>query len=164
MRYLPAVLIALLAFAPAAEAGSTYSCSAKGSTTVAKNSYARVYTRPVSRGDETQRLYACRYASGMRYLLDRASDDFFSTSVEFGQVKLSGRFVAWEHVVTDFSCRAACPPEYDQRKESIVLADLRRRRKTTIRATPRAGSLSVDRSGTVNWVDDPTGEPRSYQR
>lgn len=161
MRFLPVVLLAVLAFAPPAQAGTTPSCSVRGSETVAKNRAVRVYTRAVNRGDETQRLYACTYSDGRKLLLDRASDDFVSTSVEFKQVDLTGRFVAWEHVLTDFSCHAACPPEYDQVQESILVANIRTRKRTRLEGTPRAGTLAVNSRGRVTWIDDASGEQRS---
>ena len=160
MRFLPVVLLAVLAFAPPAQAGSTPSCSVKGSTTVAKNRAVRVYTLPSRRGDETQRLYGCTLSDGRKLLLDRASDDFVSTSVEFRQVDLTGRYVTWEHVVTDFSCHGACPPEYDQTKESVRLANLRLRTRKSVAGTPRDGTLAITSRGVASWLDAATGEER----
>src|SRR3954469_19592928 len=74
-------------------------CSVKGSKTVVKNKSARVYTRAVNRGDTIARLYGCLNSNGRKTLLDTSSDDGLATSVAFSQVKLSGRYAAWEHVV-----------------------------------------------------------------
>ena len=136
-------------------------CSLKGSKTVAKNGSYRVYTRPSSVDDEIERLYGCRVATGKRFLLDTSSDDGLATSTSFSQVKLSGRYVAWEHVNTDFSCRAACPPDYDGSTESIAIGDLRLRKKKGYEGNAKDGTLKVSSTGTASWTDEATGEPRS---
>ena len=156
------VPLALIPAGPASAGSSTPSCAVKGSRTVVPNRFARVYTRVSWRDDEIRRLYGCLRRTNRKVLLDTSSDDGLSTRIAFRQVKLGGRFVAWEHVVTDYSCRAACPPDYDPTSESIGLGDLRSRQKTGIAGQPRAGSLAVNSRGTVRWVDDPTGESRSY--
>jgi hypothetical protein len=166
MRRLVLVLAVLIPVAvvgaqPSSAAKKKPSCSVKGSKTVVKSKSARVYTRAVNRGDTIARLYGCLNSAGKKTLLDTSSDDGLATSVAFGQVKLSGRYVAWEHVVTDFSCRAACPPDYDPTTEQIGLADLRLRTKTGFFGNARDGSLKVDSRGTVSWIDEATGEPRS---
>ena len=126
---------ALLALAPAGSASAATpakgKCTMKRSKTVAKNRYARVFTRP-SRGDEIERLYGCLYSVNRRVWLDTSSDDEYVTSEEFSDVKLTGRIVTWRHVSTDISCKAACPPEYQPTTERMLMADLRTRKVSTV--------------------------------
>jgi hypothetical protein len=123
--------VAAIALVPAgsAEAAAGKRCAMKGTKTIAKNRYARVFTRP-SRGDEVERLYGCLYSANRRVWLDTSSDDGYVTSEEFLDVKLDGRFVTWRHVSTDISCKADCPPEYDGTTERSLRADLRTRKIT----------------------------------
>lgn len=157
-----AVPLALIPAGSASAGSSTPSCSVKSSRTVVQNRFARVYTRASRREDEIRRLYSCWRRTGRKFLLDTSSDDGLSTSVAFSQVKLNRRFVAWQHVVTDFSCRAACPPDYDPTSEMIGVADARSRQKTGVPGNARAGSLAVNSRGTVTWIDDPSGESRTF--
>jgi hypothetical protein len=164
MRRLPLFLalivpIAIVGVQPSAAAKRT--CSVKGSKTVVKSKFARVYTVNSSRGDEIQRLYGCVIRTGKRFRLDTSSDDGLATSTSFSQVKLAGRYVAWEHVDNDYSCRAACPPDYDGTSETIALADLKARTRKGYAGNARDGSLTVNARGTVAWIDEATGEPRS---
>ena len=127
-------VVGLLALAPAgsAHAATPKKCAMKGTKTVAKNRYARVFTRPSRGGDEIERLYGCLYSANRRVWLDTSSDDGYVTSEEFGDVTLKGRFVTWRHVSTDISCKADCPPGYDGTTERSLRADLRTRKVTTI--------------------------------
>ena len=125
-------VLALLVVAGNAQAAPTKRCSFKSSTTVAKNKYARVFTRPSRGGDEVERLYGCLYSANRRVWLDTSSDDQYVTSEEFKDVKLRGRFVTWTHVSTDISCKADCPPGYDGTSERQLSADLRTRKITTL--------------------------------
>jgi hypothetical protein len=126
-----ATAVALLALASAGSAeAATGKCAMKGTKTVAKNKYARVFTRPARGGDEIERLYGCLYSVNRRVWLDTSSDDEYVTSEEFTDVKLKGRFVTWRHVATDISCKADCPPGYDATTETSLRADLRTRKIT----------------------------------
>jgi hypothetical protein len=137
LRLLLSALV-VLAVVPAGTAGAaskSAKCSMKGSTTVVKNRYARVFTRPSRGGDEVERLYGCLYSKNRRVWLDTSSDDQYVTSEEFSDVKLDGRIVTWRHVSTDISCKADCPPGYDGSSERDMRADLRTR-KVTAAAAP----------------------------
>lgn len=125
---------AVLALVPtgSAQAASSKRCAMKGTETVAKNRYARIFTRPARGADEVERLYGCLYSVNRRVWLDTSSDDGYVTSEEFSDIKLDGRFVTWRHVSTDISCKADCPPGYDGTSESTMRADLRSRKVTTI--------------------------------
>jgi hypothetical protein len=128
-------ILAVLALAPAAGAEAAPAkgkCAFKGSTTVAKNKYARVFTRPSRGGDEVERLYGCLYSVNRRFWLDTHTDDDYVSSEEFSDVTLDGRFVTWKHLSTDISCKADCPPGYDGTSERILKADLRARRISTV--------------------------------
>lgn len=156
MRYLPAVLIALLAFAPAAEAGSSKrTCSRSGSETVASNSTARVYTLPGRRGtDEYSRLYGCSRSLGRHVLLEVASDDDYVTSQDFSEVRLNGRMVVWKLEHTDISCKADCPAEYDPTSVFVSVRDLRARRTKTWVGDPVEKTLFVTPKGTPAWLEE----------
>jgi hypothetical protein len=126
---------ALVALAPAgsADAATTKGkCVMKGTKTVAKNRYARVFTRPSHAGDEIERLYGCLYRVNRRVWLDTSSDDDYVTSEEFTDVSLRGGVVTWRHISTDISCKAACPPEYQPTTERTLRADLRKRKVTVV--------------------------------
>src|SRR4051812_32965067 len=115
MRRLVLTLVLVLPLALAAQpsAAAKRTCMFKGSKTVVKSSSARVFTVRTNRGDEIDRLYGCLHSVNRRLLLDTSSDDDYVSSTSFGQVTLNGRFVAWEHVDEDISCKADCPPGFD---------------------------------------------------
>jgi hypothetical protein len=128
-RFALALVVVLLLPAGSAQAApSKGKCSFKGSETVAKNRYARVFTRVSPNVDEDERLYGCLYSVNRRVLLDTSSDDQYVTSEEFADVKLKGRFVTWRHVSTDISCKADCPAGYDGTSERTLVANLKTRR------------------------------------
>ncbi len=156
------VLVVPIAAWPAQSSSATKrTCVLKGSDTVVKSKYARVFTRPSSSGDEVERLYGCLHSANRRVWLDTSSDDQYVTSEEFGQVTLNGRFVAWEHVSTDISCKADCPEGYDAETENVQIADLRTRRSKDFAGNAKAGTLAVNRTGTATWVDADTGESQT---
>jgi len=164
MRRLPLALLVLLAVAPAgsASAATKHSCTAKGAKTVVKNKTARVFTTPGRPGEDTiDRLFGCLYSTGKRILLTESRDDEFVSSESFSDVKLSGRFVAWQFKSEDFSCKADCPPGYDPTSEYVVLVDLRTRKRKGTAGEARPGTLAVTRGGTATWLDAVTGEQRS---
>jgi hypothetical protein len=167
MRY-RAVLaaVALFALLPAsgaqAAAPKAKRCTAKGAKTVVKNKSARVFTTPGRPGDDTiDRLFGCLYSNGKRILLTESRDDDYVSSESFSEVKLNARFVAWQFKSEDFSCKADCPPGYDPTSESVVLVDLRSRKRKGTAGEARPGTLAVSRGGTATWLDAVTGEQRS---
>jgi len=149
------MVVALGAAAPAdaAKRRPKPSCSAKGSETVARGSGVRVFTLP-GKGDVVQRLYGCVAANGRKQLLTESSDDQYVTSSGFGDVRLSGRYVAWHSSATDVSCKADCPAGYDATSESVIVHDLVRRRtaRRAVVATYTARSLVLTQRGAVAWL------------
>ena len=81
----------------------------------------RVYS--VRNRDGGRNLYGCLRSNDRRQLMTRSSDDDYVSSSSFGHVKVAGRFVAWEQVDTDISCKAACPPDYDATTEALFIRD-----------------------------------------
>jgi hypothetical protein len=159
---------AVLALAPAASADAATSkvkrCTPKGAKTIHRTSEARVYTLkgpgPQS-DDETvqQRLYGCLFATGRPLLLTESYDDDFVTSGAFSQVRLNGRFVAWQFDATDVSCKADCPPDYNPLRQTINIADLRTRKHKSTADSARPDTLSVTRGGTAIWLTSSNGDP-----
>jgi hypothetical protein len=158
--------LAVIAVLPAASAHaaspSKHSCTAKGAKTVVKNRTTRVFTTPGRPGEDTiDRLFGCLYSNGKRILLTESRDDDYVSSELFSQVTLTGRFVAWQYKTEDFSCKADCPPGYDPTHESVVLVDLRARKRKSTPGEARPGTLAISRGGTATWLDATTGEVRS---
>jgi hypothetical protein len=160
----PAILIAslvltLIATAPAAAAKS--SCARKGSKTVARTPEMRVYTvRSVDRvaEEEVVRLYGCWSADGSkRWLAENVESDYDGSGSGFGDVRAAGRYVAWLAWDFDGSCKADCPPGYDQSNEAMVVYDLRRgrvlrRSDLPDHTTYRSGSLALTQRGGIAWL------------
>ena len=154
MRYLPAVLIALLAFAPAAEAGSSKpTCSRSGSQTVASNSSARVYTVASRREFYGDILFGCYRRSGRHVRLAESYDDELYASSTFSKVRLNGNKVVWQSQATDVSCKDACPPGYEPTEWDVSVADVRTRRTRTYPGLAK-DALFVTRGGTPAWLED----------
>jgi hypothetical protein len=158
-----------LAVVPAqASAGAKRTCTAKGAKTVVKNRYARVFTaRGAGAGSVPdpaikRRLIGCLYSTGRRVVLAVDYDEGPDISGKFSQVTLSGRFAAWQYENYDISCKADCPPDYNPRALTINVANLRTRRTRGVAGSARARTLAVNRRGTATWIDDPTGERRSF--
>jgi hypothetical protein len=169
MRFLAALAAAaILALVPATSADAATSkvkrCTPKGAKTIHKTSEARVYTLkgpgPQS-DDETiqQRLYGCLFSTGRPLLLAESYDDDFVASGAFDQVRLNGRFVAWQFDAEDISCKADCPPDYKPLRQSINIADLRTRKHKSTTGAARPDTLSVTRGGTAIWLDSGNGDP-----
>jgi hypothetical protein len=156
-----ALVVPLAAWPAQSSSATKRTCVFKGSKTVVKSSSARVFAVRTNRGDEIDRLYGCLHSANRRFLLDTSFDDGFVSSASFGEVTMNGRFVAWEHVNNDISCKADCPPDFDPVTETVGIADLRARKRKGFTGNPKAGTLAVDRSGTATWTDEDTGEPRS---
>lgn len=156
-----ALVVPLAAWPSQSSSATKRTCVFKGSKTVVKSGSARVFSVRTNRGDEVDRLYGCLHSANRRFLLDTSFDDGFVSSSTFGEVTLNGRYVAWEHVNTDLSCKAACPPGYDAVTETVGIADIRGRKRKGFPGNAKAGTLAVDRSGTATWTDEDTGEPRT---
>ena len=130
----------LLAPAAASAAGR---CAGKGTTTVEENRLARVYTTQA--GD----LLGCLRSTGKRVVLLKSTDDIYYSG-EFSQVQLAGRYVGFAAEVTDTSCKADCPPDFDAVAETVRVVDLRAR---TSRSFPAiAGELAVNSAGMLAWT------------
>lgn len=110
---LPVVGALFLAAAPAAEARSK-PCSSKGSTTVVKNKFGRVFTK--KRRTDSEAEYGCLYRFDRRVRLDRRSYD-----LDVHSFKLGSRYVGY--IETDSNC-GACAHGYD----AMNVVDLRKRR------------------------------------
>jgi hypothetical protein len=157
MRFLPVVLLAVLAFAPAADAATKRTCSRAGSETVASNSTARVYTVFSLRDGYGDILYGCLRKTGRHVRLAENYDDDLYASTSFDKVRLNGRFVVWQFQSIDVSCKADCPPGYSPTNVLIEVADLRSRRVRQFEGEAR-DALLVSRRGMPAWLQDtPTG-------
>jgi hypothetical protein len=155
---LPTAALALLLCAPVgADAATTKvgKCKlAKKWHVVAKNRTAVVFTvdRPNSE-DTPQTLFGCVRSKGVRLKLGDAFDNGIDTTLEFGQVLLNGRFVAWQWTAVDNSCRAACPPDYVSTTYQIERADLKTRRSLMWDGGFAEGnSLRLSDGGNTAWV------------
>jgi hypothetical protein len=158
----------LLALAPAASAPAATSkvkrCTPKGAKTIHRTSEARVYTLngpgPESEDENVQkRLYGCLFSTGRPLLLAESYDDDFVTSGEFSQVRVNGRFAAWQFDASDVSCKADCPPDFNPLTQTIHIADLKSRKKKSTHGAAKPDTLSVTRGGTAIWLDSVNGDP-----
>ena len=159
---------ALLALAPAASAPAATSkvkrCTPKGAHTIHKTREARVYTlkgpgRQSENEDVQRRLYGCLFSTGRPLLLAESYDDGIYTSGAFSQVRVNGRFAAWQFDASDVSCKADCPPGYNPLRQTINIADLRTRKDKSATGAAKPDSLSVTRGGTAIWLDSGNGDP-----
>ena len=142
-------LVVVAAPAPASAAGKKARCAAKRSHTVAKNRLVRVYS--VSRNGN-RRLTGCLRKTGRKLVVVREYDDGYVESGAFRDVRLAGRFVAVVFDATDVSCKAACPPDYEATKTSVVISDIRTRRDRTTRTHAQTGSLRLSTAGVAAWL------------
>jgi len=159
---------ACLTLVPATSATAATSkvkrCTPKGAKTIHKTSEARVYTLkgpgPQSEDEDVQqRLYGCLFSTGRPLLLAESYDDGIYTSGAFSQVRLNGRFVAWQFDASDISCKDTCPPDYNPLRQTINIADLRTRKRKSTTGSARPDTLSVTRGGTAIWLDSGNGDP-----
>jgi hypothetical protein len=144
----PAALLA----APSAQAATDH-CRPlpKRATVVAKNKTATVYTVPNGLGDKN--LYGCLRSNGHRTKIAEGSDDGIEAYSKFDQIRLNGRFVAWQWNDYDISCKAACPEGYDPNTFSLERFDLKRGRPYQVTGEATAGALVVSgRFGRIAWV------------
>ena len=124
-------------------------CNLKGSKTVLQNRNVRLFELRITDG---KRLYGCLKRVGKRRRLTKAFDDGYTQSSDYGSIRLAGRFVAWQDIATDISCKADCPPGYNADSSSISVYDLARRRSRTFSGTPLNESLLVTRRGSLAWA------------
>jgi hypothetical protein len=129
-----------------------------------------VFTARVTEGEEGQvSLYACLSADGRKQELAASFQSSYDGSSEgFYSVRLAGRYVAWLRADFDGSCKADCPPNYDQSDEEVIVYDLRRRRFVRRWALPefttlRSGSLALTQNGGVAWVTSPAAAGSALQ-
>jgi hypothetical protein len=152
------VALALVPAGTASAAAAKKRCSAKAAKTVLKTKAVRVFTTPGGASDETTgRLFGCMYSNGKRVLLDESSDDEFTSSESFEKVRLNGRFLAWEHTSEDFSCKAACPPDYKPVVVDVLARDLRTKKSRAFPGAVKDQSLVVGSKGTPAWLQDAAG-------
>jgi hypothetical protein len=134
-----------------AHAAKKRTCKRAKSKTVKQNRYARVFTRE---GDGTtfdRRLFGCLRSRGKAIKLDeRFLDPEFGS--DFGDVKLSRRFVAYRFLDYDQSCKADCPPDYDGDDDQVVVRDLRRKVSRRIHIGGPARDVFVGPFGGVAWT------------
>jgi hypothetical protein len=159
MRSLLSVLTVLglsAAIALPAEAAKRSGCARAKTETIAKNKLVRVFERgPGSsgRGDFDSRLVGCLKASGKAVRLEDAYDDGYVTSYGYDDVRLAGRFVAWSSFYTDISCKAACPPDYDQTRSFIAVRDLRRQKRRSLPTDAAPSAVAVSKRGALAWAE-----------
>lgn len=148
-----AIALLVLAAAPSAQAAKRPACARAGTTTVAENTLARVYTRPSSNQYYLSVLYGCLKKTNRSRRLSASYDDDYVSSADFSLVQLTGRFVAYYHESYDISCKAACPPDWEATKRHLTLVDLRHgtRRVLPIPERPAGGILLADARGSLVW-------------
>jgi hypothetical protein len=154
------VLVAATAWVDSASATTRSQrppCYLKGSHTVASSKKVRVFEVKRQSGN---RLYGCLRSNGVRQVLAKGYDDGYVTSGTFDEVKLAGRFVAWQFTATDISCKAACPPEYDPTTADLHIRDLRSRRTRNVAGeVANDGHLFLTRGGSIGWPERPSSGP-----
>lgn len=143
MRPLLAVLLLLLAVAPAAEARRP-PCS-KGGTTVAATDVLRVFERG-------SKLRACVRSTRARTVLAREFDDGYVTSGHYAFVSAAGPYVAWAESYTDVSCKASCPPDYAPTRVWVTVRHVPARTQRSADAFLPT-DVAVTRAGAVAWID-----------
>lgn len=154
---LAVALAALLTLAGTAEAKQRKPCARKGSHTVASTRYVRVYE--VRNHDGGHNLYGCLRSSDRRQLLASGYDDNYTSSGSYDDVKIAGRFVAWQFTSTDVSCKAACPPDYDPTTADLHVRDLGARKTANLAGeVPYNGRLVLTRGGALAWTEHTAGE------
>jgi len=141
---------------PVAAGSGKPRCALKGTTTVKKNRFGRVFERTFRNGDA--RLYGCLYRKNRRVLLDAATGDREIFGEYYEAIKLSGRFVAWKRVAVDDSgCRAQpeCSSGDDGTSISVAVGSLDRGfHKEYIGAPDADRALVVTSRGGIAWIED----------
>ena len=133
-------------------AASRKSCRVAGSTTLAQNSFVRLYSMPNPEGRD---LRACLRSNGRKRRLDADYDDGYVLSGGWTGPRLAGRYAAWIHTSTDISCKADCPPGYTGTSQWAVVYDVRRGREVATRSGSFAFVLT-DR-GALGWLEPRDG-------
>jgi len=156
--------------ASAAKQKAKPSCAKKGSKTLRRGSGVRVFTAAArSDGEKVVRLYGCLSANGRKQVLSERSDDGYVTGSGFDDVRLAGRYVGWHSFATDVSCKADCPPNYNAKRESVIVYDLRRRRiavRSVLSGATGASlgytraSLVLTQRGGLAWLSPGTPGPQ----
>jgi hypothetical protein len=144
-------LIGALAAAPAEATHTRGKCTQKGRNLV-KTDHVRVYE--VERDEYTTRLYGCLWSKNKRVALADAYDDDYVTSNHYHGVRVSGRYVAWIFTATDISCKADCPPGYQETHRWVVVFDLKRRDGRSRAADAFSGYLRVNSAGAIAWREE----------
>src|SRR6476620_5180797 len=97
-------------------------CAKKGSTTVKATKFVRVYK--VRNGQGGFNLVGCLNSDNKRQQLAQSYDDGLGTSTgDFGRVRVTRRFVAWEYTAYDITCKAGCPPGYNTYSIHLYIRD-----------------------------------------
>ena len=146
------------------------SCAKQGSKTLRRGLGVRVFTAAArSGGQKVVRLYGCLSANGRKQVLSERSDDAYVTRSGFDDVRLAGRYVGWHSFATDVSCKVDCPPDYNAKRESVIVYDLRRRRMarrsvlssaTGASLGYTAASLALTQRGGLAWLSPGTPGPQ----
>jgi hypothetical protein len=147
-RTLPILLattVLCLACAPAAGAAQPKG-KCRGGTTVASNSVARLY-------EKGQSLFGCLWSDNERIEIDSEYDDDFTLREGYMDARLGGRFVAWTHWAQDVSCKADCPPGYDEATYTVNRIDLKTERTRTTPGVPAGATLRVNKRGAITWLE-----------
>src|SRR3954470_13390466 len=137
------VLATLLLLVPA-EGHAATSCAAKGAKKLAGNSQAVVYTRGGG-----SKLYGCLRRTGRSRLLVGPGDGYVTFN-SFGHVTLAGHVVGYAETLTDVSCKADCPPEYEPTRNYVVADDLQKHQTRTVSAF--ATTVAVNAQGWLAWL------------
>jgi hypothetical protein len=143
-----AVLSAVLPALATTSAEATHTrgkCKQRG-TTIAKSDTARVFERE-------QTLYACLWSQNRAEAIDTAYDDDYVTSYSWYGVRLAGRYVAWSSRHTDISCKADCPPGYEETTYRVNVIDLRTQDEQSVVGVPAGTTLRVTARGAVAWLE-----------
>jgi hypothetical protein len=139
-----AVTGSLAAGATAAPAAKKPTCFKAKGKTVASHTRARVFERG-------NRTYACMRGKRPR-LLTRDFDDQYVTSGTTGQIALAGNYVAYAYNLTDVSCKAACPPEFDTSQDSLTLLNLVSGREQQVTENYDGEPFALTETGAVGWI------------
>ena len=143
LRRLTLVVAATLLVLPA-EGHAAASCAPQGAKRLAANGEAVVYTRA-----KGSRLYGCLRRTGRSRLLV-GSGDGYGTFISFSHVTLAGHVVGYAETLTDISCKADCPPDYDPTRDYVVADDLRKHQTRTVTAS--ATTVAVNARGWLAWL------------
>lgn len=146
-RLLAALLVvsSLSAAAPAAAARDR--CAHRGSTTLARNDFVRVYERAGF-------VFGCRRASGKRHALSSRYAQGELVPGPWGKVVLNGSFVAWNVLSVDVTCRNSCPSDYDVSREWVRTFDVRTGSWQVAVYEGDLSALAVSGTGGVAFVVD----------